>query len=276
MKSAERWKNMKTKNKQSLWQLAEPMAQDWLEENYLVKDEDLSSVLAQAFLKAKECEEELGKRVSHLVRFTKSNLSQQLGLTPEQVKTAACVVLSVVARVLSEVPGQMEFAMSLFGEAADCDHDYYDHHQYGLMKIGLSETEIKQLLDDCEAEKRNTSAEHPEDAKIRKAISNVINTKDDQGNPIMTDKSQWYAIYKVLSTYRQYPTAMSTFCKKMDEFGFSKVSPPCAVNSVQQANKNLNHLPKEAPLCWKTYENLGAPYKKQIMVAEKLMNELGI
>ena len=110
------------------------------------------------------------------------------------------------------------------------------------------------------------------DKEIKGAIEQLQNSKDDQGNFIMHDLDQWYAIFRVLSNYCGYPSKPKDFESTMKNIGSDNFRIPCKYENFRKVT--LNKLPSNISL-WKQYSNSADQYSmKQLKVALKLIEIL--
>ena len=85
---------------------------------------------------------------------------------------------------------------------------------------------------------------------------------------------QWYAVYKVLSECHGYPNKISEFCDVMKNWGMDKVTPACSYESVKKVPSNIAKAMEKVTL-WHNYiDKADDKFKKQIVVAMKLMEML--
>ena len=49
------------------------------------------------------------------------------------------------------------------------------------------------------------------DKDIRSVLEELLKEKDDQDKLLFKNKKQWWAVYRVLSTFCQYPKQMKAF-----------------------------------------------------------------
>ena len=112
------------------------------------------------------------------------------------------------------------------------------------------------------------------DEKIKNAIEELQEAKDEQGNYIMHDKDQWYAVFRVLNHYCGYPAKPKDFEITMKNIGSDNFRLPCNYENFRKVA--LNHLPQNVSL-WKQFTNKADQHSfKQINVAEKLMEILNL
>lgn len=112
------------------------------------------------------------------------------------------------------------------------------------------------------------------DEKIKNAIEELQEAKDEQGSYIMHDKDQWYAVFRVLNHYCGYPAKPKDFEITMKNIGSDSFRLPCNYENFRKVA--LNHLPQNVSL-WKQFTNTADQHSfKQINVAEKLMEILNL
>ena len=136
----------------------------------------------------------------------------------------------------------------------------FDIHDNGVVKNYFSTSSPSST---------NTSEED-----IKNALLALVEVTDEDGQRIFTEKSQWYAVYKVLSECHGYPTNIREFCDIMKNWGMHEVSPACTYNSVR---KIPSDIPKSTTrvLLWNNYKDKAdEKFKKQIIVAIKLLEML--
>ena len=112
------------------------------------------------------------------------------------------------------------------------------------------------------------------DERIKNAIEELLKAKDEQGNYIMHDKDQWYAVFRVLNHYCGYPAKPKDFEMAMKNIGSDNFRLPCNYENFRKVA--LNQLPQNVSL-WKQFINKADQYSlKQIIVAAKLMEILNL
>ncbi len=116
------------------------------------------------------------------------------------------------------------------------------------------------------------------DKDIKAAIAELMVTKDDNGKYLFVNKKQWWAVYKVLMTYCDYPSHMTAFVKKMKELGLAEVDGKrdLSYDSLSAASKDLSLMAKSSPDTWEGVRDINDHYKQQYVVADFLMKKLGI
>ena len=107
-----------------------------------------------------------------------------------------------------------------------------------------------------------------------KTIVKLMEARDERNEYLIRDQDQWYAIFRVLSTFCGYPQKPSDFSKTMENLGMGEVRIPCKYDSFRKVSPN--QLPQNVSL-WHQYANTADQYsKKQVIVAIKLMDLLEI
>ena len=114
------------------------------------------------------------------------------------------------------------------------------------------------------------------DKEIKIAIEELLNTKEN-GKPVFYNKKQWWAVFRVLKEYKDYPQNMTSFVNKIKELG-------CIVPEEKQSltydslSKASNNVPKMAcsPSVWGTLKDISDDYMQMYVVADFLMRKLGI
>lgn len=115
---------------------------------------------------------------------------------------------------------------------------------------------------------------HASEEEVKQAILAVLDATDEDGKKIFTEKSQWYAVYKVLSNIHDYPSKMTDFCYVMKNWGMDEVSPACDYESIRKIPNNIT-FPTPKVTLWHNYKDKAeVKLKKQIIVAMKLMELL--
>jgi len=112
--------------------------------------------------------------------------------------------------------------------------------------------------------------------KTKAAIEEIMNMQDDQDEYIFKDQEQWYAVYKVLSTFCGYPAKMTDFERVIKDMGCGDLRIPCKYESFRKVPDKISQLPPNIKL-WPSFNNsVGQTSKKILVVALKLMDLLGI
>ena len=112
------------------------------------------------------------------------------------------------------------------------------------------------------------------DTKIKEALEVLLSATDEDGHKLLVQNNQWYAVFRVLSEYCEYPSTMKDFCRVMTDMGMDEVNPPCKYDSIKKVPTEITQLACKVNL-WHSYRNKStAQAKKQIEVALKLMDIL--
>lgn len=115
---------------------------------------------------------------------------------------------------------------------------------------------------------------HESEEEIKKTLLRLLKTIDEEGKQIFTEKGQWYAVYKVLSDLHNYPSKMTDFCDIMKNWGMNLVAPACDYESIRKV-PNTVVFPTQKVSLWHNYKDRAeAKFKKQIIVAMKLIELL--
>ncbi len=104
-------------------------------------------------------------------------------------------------------------------------------------------------------------------------LRELLAAKDSDGHRLMTDQQQWYAVYRVLEEYDNYPRQMADFTRAMAQLGMDRVTPPCKHDSLRKASQAFPRLACKVSL-WKQYSTLSEAYGKQCRVAEWLVEKM--
>ncbi len=133
-----------------LEQIAATVANDWLEQNFMVEEDTITSAIAHTLSEvvSSEGREPESLWADRIARHAKKILVES-GIAYKEPFTAACIVLSLVARLVCEKADGIGIAMELFGRAADCDPDYYDRHQQRIAEISIDEDNLNEILEEC-------------------------------------------------------------------------------------------------------------------------------
>ena len=115
---------------------------------------------------------------------------------------------------------------------------------------------------------------HVSEEEIKQAILVLLDATDEEGKKIFIEKCQWYAVYKVLSDIQDYPSKMTDFCDIMKNWGMHEVSPACDYESIRKIPNNVA-FPTQNVTLWHNYKDKAeVKFKKQLIVAMKLMELL--
>ena len=109
---------------------------------------------------------------------------------------------------------------------------------------------------------------------VKETLLALLEATDEHDNRIFTEKGQWYAVYKVLSECHGYPSNMREFCDIMKNWGMDGVTPACSYDSVKKVPSQVK-IPTPKVTLWHNYKDKADDkFKKQVIVAMKLMEML--
>ena len=116
------------------------------------------------------------------------------------------------------------------------------------------------------------------DKDIKAVIEALLKAKDDKDGFIFRNKKQWWAVYRVLSTFCNYPKQMTAFGTKMKELKVDEVDGKrdYSYDSLSAASKEVPQMATCSPSAWNAFKDINENYKQQYDVAEFLMQKLGI
>ena len=115
------------------------------------------------------------------------------------------------------------------------------------------------------------------DKDIKAAIEELLGAKDEEGKPLFRNKKQWWAVYRVLATFCDYPAKMTAFVKKMKDMELDQADTATAI-TYDSLCKVPNDVPQMAcsPASWDAMKDKSENYAQQYVVADFLMLKLGI
>ena len=116
------------------------------------------------------------------------------------------------------------------------------------------------------------------DKDIKSAIEVLLAAKDEKDAYLFQNKKQWWAVYRVLFYFCNYPTQMTAFGAKMKELEVAKVDGKRALSyeSLSAAVKEVPLMATCSPATWNTLKDKSDNYKQQYVVADFLMRKLAI
>lgn len=116
------------------------------------------------------------------------------------------------------------------------------------------------------------------DKEIQTAIRELQETLDEKNELLFRNKKQWWAIYKVLSTFCNYPNKMTAFESKMKELEVAKVDGKrdLSYDSLTAASKEVPQMATCSPSAWTAFKDINENYNQQFIVADFLMLKLGV
>lgn len=115
------------------------------------------------------------------------------------------------------------------------------------------------------------------DKDIKASIEELLRAKNEKDEFIFQNKKQWWAVFRVLATFCNYPTKMTAFVKKINDLNLEYVREAIAITY-----DSLSGAPKDVPLmscspaAWDSLKDKSDNYKQQYDVADYLMQKLGI
>jgi len=116
------------------------------------------------------------------------------------------------------------------------------------------------------------------DKDIKVAIEELLKAKDDNEELLFKNKKQWWAVYRVLNVFSNYPSQKTAFETKMKEIGVASVDGERTLSyeSLSKASKDVPQIAICSPSTWVAYKDINDNYHQQYVVAEFLMKKLGI
>lgn len=120
----------------------------------------------------------------------------------------------------------------------------------------------------------NVAAKTKTEEEVKQAIARLMETKNDDGGFLMHDSDQWYAVFRVLSSFCGFPTKAPDFARSMKNLGMDEMRLPCVYDNFRKVSPH--QLPTNVGL-WSQYKNTADQHSmKQVVVAVKLMEFLEI
>lgn len=122
-----------------------------------------------------------------------------------------------------------------------------------------------------------TAPQTQSDKNIKAAVEELLKAKERDGL-VFSNKKQWWAVYKVLKEFCNYPAQMTSFVSKMTELKLDSVDDKrrLTYDSLSAASKEVPHMTTCSPSVWVTQKDRSDNYRQQYVVAEFLMLKLGI
>ena len=116
------------------------------------------------------------------------------------------------------------------------------------------------------------------DKDIKATLEALLKEKDDKDKQLFRNKKQWWAVYRVLLTFCQYPKQMNSFKTKITDMEIDYGGNPNVMtyDSLAAAPKDVPLMATCSPSTWDTLKDKSDNYKQQYAVAEFLMVKLGI
>lgn len=116
------------------------------------------------------------------------------------------------------------------------------------------------------------------DRDIKEVIEELLRAKDDRDEYVFRNKKQWWAVYRVLNTFCNYPNKMTAFVTKMKDLGFGEIDDARVLtyDSLSAASKDVPQMARCTPSAWNTFVTTSENYRQQYVVADFLMQKMGI
>lgn len=116
------------------------------------------------------------------------------------------------------------------------------------------------------------------DKDIKSAIEALLVMKNEKDTYLFQNKKQWWAVYRVLFYFCNYPTQMTAFETKMKELEVAKVDGKrdLSYESLSAAVKDVPLMATCSPATWSAIKDKNDNYKQQYVVADFLMQKLCI
>lgn len=110
------------------------------------------------------------------------------------------------------------------------------------------------------------------DKQAKRAVEMLMDACDEQGQYVMQDQEQWFAVRTVLTQLCGFPTKPAEFEKVLRNLGLDKLRVPYVYDSVRKVH--VHQLPGNVEL-WHQFQNSADEYsRKQVVVVVRLMELL--
>ena len=92
------------------------------------------------------------------------------------------------------------------------------------------------------------------DKDIKATIEALLKEKDDKDKLLFRNKKQWWAVFRVLSTFCQYPKLMTSFKTKITDMEIDYGGNPNTItyDSLADAPKTVPLMATSSPSSWDT------------------------
>ena len=128
---------------------------------------------------------------------------------------------------------------------------------------------------DDKGEKQSTAVTKSEQ-DVKTAIEEMLKEMGEDEKPLFRNKKQWWAVFRVLSKYLNYPNKMTEFVAKINNLNIEQEDRiAISYDSLSAAPKDVPQM-SCSPDAWDTLKNKSENYMNQYAVAEYLMVRLGI
>ena len=116
------------------------------------------------------------------------------------------------------------------------------------------------------------------DMEIKAAVEALLKEKDDEDRLLFRNKKQWWAVYRVLNVYCNYPNSVTGFVAKINDLGidYGGNENVIAYNSITKVGVGVGKIATCEPSAWGAFKDLSDNYRQQYEVAEFLMQKLCI
>jgi len=116
------------------------------------------------------------------------------------------------------------------------------------------------------------------DKDIKAAIDELLKSKNENDEFIFKNKKQWWAVYRVLYQFCNYPSQMKAFETKIKELEVSinDAKRELSYESLSKASNDVPQMAKCTPSAWNAFKDINENYKQQYVIADFLMLKLGI
>ena len=116
------------------------------------------------------------------------------------------------------------------------------------------------------------------DKVIKSAVEELQLARDENDMLFFRNKKQWWAVYRVLYYFCNYPSQKTAFKLKMEELKVDKIDGDrdLSYESLSAASKEVPKMAIYSPETWITLKDINDNYKQQYIVADFLMIKLGI
>lgn len=124
-----------------------------------------------------------------------------------------------------------------------------------------------------ESQKHKRAADYTDD-DILMLIDDLMDATTDGGDYLMTERSQWFAVYRVMNEKLNYPKRMTDFCRRIEMLCRAEERVPCVYASIKKASTESVGLTVSVDI-WDDYDKISERYHKQCIVADYLLRMTG-
>lgn len=111
---------------------------------------------------------------------------------------------------------------------------------------------------------------------VKTAIEEMLKEMGEDEKPLFRNKKQWWAVFRVLSKYLNYPNKMTEFVTKINNLNIEQDDRiAISYDSLSAAPKDVPQM-SCSPDAWDALKNKSENYMNQYAVADYLMVRLGI